>query len=575
MNVRLTRPRTWCLPDIDKGTITNLASQLGVPVPVASVYFVRGLTTAEEANDFTAFGPDRLHDPFLLPDMEAAVERIVEAIGNEDRILIHGDGDADGICSAALISLGLEALGADGFCYVPNRLIDGFGLSVDVVDRAKELGVNLIITTDCGTEAFDAAERAYDDIHLVITDHHDPRADGAIPNCAAVVNPKRRNSAYPFPYLSGTGVALKLMQAVYKRLKLDPDDYLPYLIELVGIGTVADCVPMVGENRTLVSWGCEQLSKTRRPGLAELMKVASVRGKVDTTTLGFFISPMINAACRLAKPELALQLLLESRPQRAKELAQQLKVLNDDRKCFQDDLLAQVLGVLPDNLDDLPVILAAAEDWHPGLIGLAAGKLASDCRKPAFVCTISKDGTARGSCRAGNPNINVLGLLDRCSDVLQRYGGHAAAAGFELSAEDLPELEERLNAAASEAISCSDATDYLEIDAHLPFDEITAATYDAVQALAPFGKENAEPLFFTPGLAVAQSYTFGKNNKHLGMVLTDSEQASIIRAIAWGGGSLIEQFPRGIMVDLAHKLSSDSRSSGSLNLIIEDIRHSR
>ena len=574
MNAGLTRPKTWCLPDLDKGTITNLANELGVPVPVASVYLVRGMTTIEEANEFTAVGPDQLHDPYLLPDMEPATERIVEAIRNEDRILIHGDGDADGICSAALVSLGLEALGADGFCYVPNRLSDGFGLSVDVVDRAKELGVNLIITTDCGTEAFDAAERAYDDIHLVITDHHEPHADGSIPDCAAVVNPKRLDSAYPFPYLSGTGVALKLMQAVYKRLKLDPDDYLPYLTELVGIGTVADCVPMVGENRTFVSWGCEQLSKTRRPGLAELMKAASIRGGVDTTALGFFISPMINAACRLLKPELALQLLLESRPQRAKELAQQLKVLNDDRKCFQKELLAHVLGALPDKVDDLPVILAAGEDWHPGLIGLAAGKLASDYCKPAFICTISEDGTAKGSCRAGNPSINVLGLLDRCRDVLRRYGGHAAAAGFELSAEDLPELERRLNAAATEAISGSDADNCLEIDAYLPFDEITATTYDAVQALAPFGKENAEPLFFTPGLTVAQSYTFGRDGKHLGMVLTDSEQTSLIRAIAWNGGSLIEQFPRGIIVDLAHKLSSDSRGSGSLNLIIEDIRHS-
>ena len=197
MNVDLHRPKTWCLPDIDESAVVSLAEQLGVPVPVASVYLVRGLATAEEATEFTATGPDQLHDPYLLPDMEPAVERIVEAIRNEDKILVHGDGDADGISSAALVSFALESLGADGFCHVPCRLSDGFGLTADTIDRAKELGANLIITTDCGTESFEAAERAYDDIHLVITDPHELCADGSIPDCAAIVNPKRMDSTYP------------------------------------------------------------------------------------------------------------------------------------------------------------------------------------------------------------------------------------------------------------------------------------------------------------------------------------------------------------------------------------------
>lgn len=575
MNVELHRPRTWCLPDIGESVVVSLAKQLGVPVPVASVYLVRGLTTIEEANEFTATGPDQLHDPFLLPDVEPAVERIVEAIRNEDRILIHGDGDADGICSAALVSCALEGLGVDGFCHVPCRLSDGFGLTADTIDRAKELGASLIITTDCGTESFEAAERAYDDIHLVITDHHEPCADGSIPDCTAVVNPKRLGSIYPFHHLSGTGVAFKLMHAVYERLGVDPAEYLPHLLEYVGIGTVADCVSMTGENRALVAMACEQLSQTRKAGFIELMKAASIRGNVDTTAIGYYLAPLINAACRLGRPEVALQLLLENRPAEANALAQQLKMLNDDRKCYQEELLGQVMDTLPDNLDEFPVLLAAGENWHPGLIGLVAGKLASEFGKPSFICSINENGNAKGSCRAGTPCINVLGLLDTCSDILTRYGGHAAAAGFELPAERMCELEDRLNTAATTAMLGSEPNNYLEIDAYLPFCDITGTTYEAVHHLAPFGMDNPEPMFFTPDLVVAQSYTFGRDGRHLGLALTDSERQECIRAIGWNRGNLIDQFPRGVMVDLAHKMALDGRKSESINLIIEDIRHSR
>lgn len=575
MNVKMHRPKTWCLPDIDESSVVSLAEQLGVPVPVASVYLVRGLATAEEATEFTATVPDQLRDPYLLPDMEAAVERVVEAIRNGDNILVHGDGDADGICSAALVSCALESLGADGFCHVPCRLSDGFGLTADTIDRAKELGVSLIITTDCGTESFEAAERAYDDIHLVITDHHEPCADGSIPECTAVVNPKRLDSTYPFPHLSGTGVAFKLMHAVYERLGVDPAGYLPHLLEYVGIGTVADCVSMTGENRALVAMACEQLSQTRKAGFIELMKAASIRGNVDTTAIGYYLAPWINSSARFGKPELALQLLLESRSARAKELAGQLKLLNDERKIAQENLLSLVITTLPDDPYEHPILLAAGENWHPGLIGLVAGKLASEFGKPSFVCSINENGNAKGSCRAGTPYINVLGLLDTCSDILTRYGGHAAAAGLELPAQYLPELESRLSTAAAAAISGSEANDYLEIDAYLPFREITGTTYEAVQTLAPFGTDNPEPLFFSPDLVVAQSYTFGRDGRHLGLALTDSERQECVRAIGWNRGDLIDQFPRGVMVDLAHKMALDGRKSESINLIIEDIRHSR
>lgn len=575
MNVELHRPKTWCLPDIDESAVVSFAKQLGVPVPVGSVYLVRGLTTIEEANEFTATGLDQLHDPYLLPDMEPAVERIVEAIRNEDKILVHGDGDADGISSAALVSFALESLGADGFCHVPCRLSDGFGLTADTIDRAKELGANLIITTDCGTESFEAAERAYDDIHLVITDHHEPCADGSIPECTAVVNPKRLDSTYPFPHLSGTGVAFKLMHAVYERLGVDPAGYLPHLLEYVGIGTVADCVSMTGENRALVAMACEQLSQTRKAGFIELMKAASIRGNVDTTAIGYYLAPWINSSARFGKPELALQLLLESRSARAKELAGQLKLLNDERKIAQENLLSLVITTLPDDPYEHPILLAAGENWHPGLIGIVAGKMASEFGKPSFVCSIDENGNARGSCRAGSPYINVLGLLDTCSDILTRYGGHAAAAGFELPAEHLCELEDRLNTAAITAMLGSEPNNNLEIDAYLPFRDIMGVTYEAVQNLAPFGTDNPEPLFFTPDLVVAQSYTFGRDNKHLGMAITDNKRQECIRAIGWNCGNLIEQFPHGVMVDLAHKMALDGRKSESINLIIEDIRHSR
>lgn len=570
MSAIIDKKRTWCLPDLDPTQVAAFAREIGVSEAIASVYLVRGLDTAQNVVDFTNPGMGVIHDPYLLPDMVPAVDRLVSAMENNECILIHGDADCDGITSTALLTHGFQALACDVICHVPNRLTDGFGLTVESVDHAKTAGVSLIVTVDCGTEAFAAAERCRElGIDLIITDHHEPRRDGDIPHCVACVNPKRRTSLYPFAGLSGAGVAFKAMQALGERLGCNQDDLCADYLPLVALGTIADCSSMLGENRWLVQQGLQRLNRSNIPGISELVKVSGVK-VTDTSSVGFFISPIANATCRLGKPEVALQLLLESETFKARFIAHQLKELNEQRKALQFELMGRL--ELPEDISEHPLLFAAAEDLHLGLIGLVAGNIANNLGRPALVGSISGD-RVKGSCRSVE-GFDILAALDSCSDLLTRYGGHKMAAGFELPLNNLDALEERLvNYAESFGGIEQDCS--LKIDAELQFFEITEKTHAAISALAPFGADNPEPLFYSPELVVVQAASFGKGGAHLKLVLSDGKGKSAVQAILWNEGFRKQEFPRGVLVDVVAKMGVDTyHGSGALMLTLEDVRHS-
>jgi len=573
MIAKMNKTKTWSMPVLDESQVRELATELNVSETIARVHLIRGLYSYASISDFCNLNLTKIHDPYLLPDMKQAVDRLVRAVQKDELIMVVGDCDADGVSSTALALYALRAFGANVHYLIPTRY-DGFGLSVNLVNMAIESEAAVLLTVDCGTEGFLAAEHAkLSGMDLVITDHHEPRNDGLIPECVACVNPKRRNSLYPFPHIAGVGVVFKLMLALCEKLDFDTEDAFNQLIEYVAIGTCADVVSMTAENRVLVDYGCKKLSNTEKVGLRKLTKSAGVR-RVDSESIGFFIAPMINAACRLEEPETAVKLLLETDEIVAEELADTLKQMNGERKALQEDLLNHIMNSVPEEADVRNIHFYAGEEWHRGLIGLVAGNISSSSSKPSFVCSIESDGIAYGSCRS-TATFHILDALHSCSDLLISYGGHSQAAGFKVEANNLQALDERLNQCALEFFGEVVADEILEIDAELKFSEISLDTLTALEHLAPWGQDNPQPKFYTPGLVVVQSSAFC-GGKHLKLMLAGASDSNRISAVAWNMGDRAQDFPNGVVVDVVYSLELDAyKVKPCLGLRIVDIECSR
>jgi len=558
------------LPVVDESQVKKLAKDLDVSEAVAQVYMVRGLNDFLAFEEFCDVSATRIHDPYLLPDMKPAVDRLAEAITNNKLITVIGDGDCDGVCSTALAVYALRALNANVKWHVPNRLNDGFGLSEKSIEIAKGQGSSLVVSVDCGIEALRTAEYARSiGMDLIITDHHEPRQDGFIPDCVACINPKRKNSLYPFPHLAGVGVAFKFMLALCERLGCEMEQVFNELIEFVAIGTCADVVSMTGENRVLVDYGCKELSKTSKAGLKKLKESANVK-RVDSESIGYSIAPLINASCRLGEPYVGVLLLLESDDTKAEFHAQYLKELNSERKTLQDDLLHYITDLAPMEDAEKNIQFYAGRDWHRGLIGLVAGNLTSSCGKPSFVCSIEADGTVFGSCRSSCA-FNVLEALNYSNDLLSSYGGHKQAAGFKLQIDNLELFEKRLIDYTDQVPGEVSANQMLEIDAEIDFTKISMETYSALANLAPFGHENPQPILYTPGLVVLKATAFS-GGKHLNLLLTDARNKKTVSAIGWNMGHLFDHFGRGVVVDVVHSLQLDAYwGKETLRLRIVDI----
>lgn len=568
--------RVWEDVPVDDAVAREVAAALGIPPVIARLLAQRGFHDAVAAERFLSPRLDHLHDPFLLLGMRAAVERIHAAIARKERVVIHGDYDVDGITSTVMLQRALEGLGADVTHFVPHRVQDGYGLQPATVDRLAEAGARLVISVDCGIRAAEAARRAAElQLDLIITDHHEP--DGELPAALAVLNPKREGCQYPEKALAGVGVALKLVQALYVDHPRAAE-WLPHFVKMAAIGTLADVVPLVGENRVIARHGLMYL--TRGPhgsGLEALLEECGLIGKsVDSFHVGFVIGPRLNAAGRMGSADLALDLLLqrgkdaESRA-RARELARQLTAENTKRQDAEAAIVAEARRVVDKDPDvgAHNLLVVAGEAWHRGVVGIVASKLVEAYCKPALVLSI-EDGVAYGSGRS-IAAFDLLGALETCADLFLKFGGHRQAAGVTLEAGRIPELRRRLTVHANAHLSPGDLVPRLRIDAPLGLRDISTEVIEGVARLGPFGAANPKPVFRASAVELMEPPRRLKE-RHLALLVRQNGRA--FRAMAWRAAEQESYLAANRSnLELAYSLDQNEyRGERTTELTVADVR---
>jgi single-stranded-DNA-specific exonuclease len=522
----------WDLQPCDEAASATLATALDIEPAVARLLCQRGFGDPEAATRFLHPSLDHLHDPMALADMRVAIDRLLAAIARRERIAIHGDYDVDGVTSTVILRRALELLGADVVHFIPERLRDGYGLQPAAIDRLHADGVALIVSVDCGIRGADAARRARElGVDLIITDHHEP--DIELPPALAVINPKRLDCSYPDKSLAGVGVALKVVQALCRAT--GHEAWLPGFIKVAAIGTLADVVPLVGENRVIAKLGLDLLTRgPHKVGLRALLEISGLSGKtIDSYHIAFMLAPRVNAAGRMSTPDIATRLLLasdEAMGDEARALALQLDGENVRRQEEEAAALAAAKKMVTTDPDigARSVIVVGGEGWHRGVVGIVASKLVDAFHRPAIVLSIDGD-IAHGSCRSIS-QFDMLGALERCAPLMMRFGGHRQAAGLTLEASRIKALRAAVNDVADETLGPDDLMPRIRIDADLTFRGITGRVASGVAAMAPFGAGNPRPLFAARRVEIVDGPRKLKE-RHLKMSL--KQDGRIFRAVAW------------------------------------------
>jgi single-stranded-DNA-specific exonuclease len=524
-------PRWEYLPGHDDAAAA-LSSALDLEPTVARLLCQRGLIAPDDASRFLNPSIGHLHDPLMMADMRVAVDRLLGAIARRERIAIHGDYDVDGITSTVILRRALELLGADVVHFIPERLRDGYGLQPAAIERLHANGVALVVSVDCGIRGADAARRARDlGVDLIVTDHHEP--DTELPPALAVINPKRSECRYPDKQLAGVGVALKVVQALCRASGRDA--WLPGFIKIAAIGTLADVVPLVGENRVIAKIGLDLLSRgPHKVGLRALLDVCGLTGKaIDSYHISFLLAPRVNAAGRMSTPDIATRLLLandEGMGTEARALATELDGENVRRQQEEASVLAEAKKMVTTDpaIGARSVIVVAGEGWHRGVVGIVASKLVDAFHRPAIVISVDGD-IGHGSCRS-IPKFDMLGALERCAGLMIRFGGHRHAAGLTLDSARIRELRAAVNDVADETLEPEDLMPRLRIDADLTFRHITGGVVAGIASMAPFGAGNPRPVFAARRVEIVNGPRMLKE-RHLKMSL--KQGGRIFQAIAW------------------------------------------
>ena len=550
--------RIWETRAHDDAQAAVLERELRIAPVTARLLAIRGLSDLDVARRFLSPSLDDLHDPFRLAGMHDAVERILAAIARKERIAVHGDYDVDGVTSTVILRRALELAGADVVHFIPERMRDGYGLQPASLERLHAEGARLVISVDCGIRGMDAARRARElGLDLIITDHHEP--DVELPAAFAVINPKRHDCSYPDKNLAGVGVALKLVQALCGRT--GRSSLLPAFVKIAAIGTLADVVPLVGENRVIAKLGLGLLSRgPHRVGLRALLDVCGLTGKeIDSYHIGFVLAPRVNAAGRMSSPDIAARLLLaadEAMGDEARELATLLDAENQRRQLEEAEIVAQAKKIVETDLEvgSRTVIVVAGPGWHRGVIGIVASKLVDAFHRPAIVLSIDGD-IAHGSCRS-IPSFDLLGGLEACADLLTKFGGHKQAAGLTIETARIREFRSRVNAHADDRLGPDDLRPRLWLDGPLPFRGITAQVAEELVALAPFGAGNPSPLFTASRVEIVDGPRRVKE-RHLKMAF--KQDGKVMRGMAWRAAER-EDFVTGHReaIDLAFSLEQDT-----------------
>lgn len=494
----------WRLPDFDKKLVADVAASYNLSFPIVQTLFTRGFIQKDaiDAFLFTTFERDVAH-PSRMKDAQKAVDRILYAIENQEKILICGDYDVDGITSSALMMISLLPLGAQVNFFLPHRVRDGYGLSTKIVERAAKNGYKVMITVDNGITAFEPAARAKElGVDLIITDHHRPHDH--VPDAFAIVNPNQVDCPYPFKVLAGVGVSFKLLSLLYEKKGLN----MPVkAYELLLLGTVADVVPLIGENRFWVRHGLNYVNQHESLALRVLKQNGKVtHERISATDIGFSLAPQINALGRLEDPRQGVGFLIGSNEKEVEHTGKILLELNEARKEIERSIYNHVVHEIEIGNIDLStenVIMAASNKWAPGVIGLVAGRLMNAYGKPALLFHLSKDGLAKGSCRS-IPEFNMFNALQENKGLLKSFGGHSVAAGLSLRIEDLPKLKQKLEEAVRAQLTEFDLKQKLVLDASARLSDLNQKFIADLNHLEPFGNTNAVPVFYVPDVVCVQ-----------------------------------------------------------------------
>jgi len=527
----------WILPDaVDEQKQNELRRVKAFHPAISEILIRRDIHTLTDINRFFSFDLAYLHDPYLLPDMDKAVDRLYKALRDGENILIYGDYDADGVTSVSILYDALFKLGGKVSFYIPNRFDDGYGVSIPGIKKARQRDISLIITVDCGITAIDEVAFARKlGMDVIVCDHHEPAE--IIPQATAVIDAKLPDSTYPFRELAGCGVAFKLLQALYRGIGRNEKDVLTYL-DLVAIGTSADLVPIVDENRILVKLGLDLLNKNPRPGLSSLIETCGLRNKkISVSNIVFVLAPRLNAVGRISKAKKAVHLLTTESYQQGIFISKILDEENKTRKDIDEQTFREAVELLEsdENFEQQPIIVLARENWHTGVVGIVSSRLMEKYHRPAILISI-QDGVGKGSARS-LMDYDIYQALNEQQHLLVTFGGHRFAAGLTILPENVKELARAMNLSALKKLNIKDMVPTLDVDARIELDQVDANFLHDLGSLAPYGPGNLRPVFVSYGLdVVGETKIFGKN--HVKMKLR--QNGIVIDAIAYNFREVLE-----------------------------------
>ncbi len=565
--------KRWLLKERgDERVATTLATEMAVPAAIANLMVQRGITTKKQAEDFFNPSLSSLHDPFLMKDMNRAVDRISTAISRNEKILVYGDYDVDGTTSVALMYAFLRERHSSLDYYIPDRYHEGYGLSLKGIDYAAEGNCRLIIALDCGIKSVDKVKYARSKgIDIIICDHHLPGDE--IPDATAVLDPKQPGCSYPYKELSGCGVGFKLIQAICRVQNISFEKIIPYL-DLVAVSIGSDIVPMTGENRILAYFGLQQINESPRLGFQKIIEKAKIRMPLAIEDVVFRIGPRINAAGRMESGSKAVELLVSQNPNEALTICDAIDRSNDDRRKKDSEITSEARRMVSEDnrMGNSRTTVLFRQGWHKGVIGIVASRLIETYYRPTVILTESKDGFATGSARSV-PGYDLYQAIESCSDLLESFGGHMFAAGLTLKQENLKEFRERFEKFVGETIRDEHLVPSINIDEEIPLEDVTPEFYRNLERFQPFGPENMAPVFVSRKVKTLVCQPVGNNGTHLKLSFA-RHNAEPVGAIAFGQSDMTELFrENGGVVDIAYSVEmNDFRGQKAVQLNIKDIK---
>ena len=560
--------KKWTLKHFGKIKENKVGTQIGISPEISQILKNRDIITEKDAEIFMNPSLDYLRDPFLMKDMQKGVDRIKKAIEKKERIFIYGDYDVDGVSSTSILVLYFKSIGYDVKYYIPNRLKEGYGISIEALEKINEIGCDLLISVDCGITSAKEVEFAKTlGMDVIITDHHECQDE--IPDAIAVINPKQEDCTYPYDFLCGCGVAFKLIQALTppEVFRESMYDYL----EIVTLATICDIVPLKDENRIIVKNGLKMMKDGRNIGLKELIKVCGIdTHQLKSSHIGYSVGPRINASGRLGYSYLGVELFTADSPEQAKEIAMDLEEKNSERQLIESKMYSEAEAIIASNqsYEDDKVLVVANEGWQHGIIGIVASKLTEKYYKPTILLTI-EEGMATGSARSIK-GFSIFDALVECKDLMSKFGGHEQAAGLSMDARNIDELRQRVNEIADYSLTKEDMIENIKVEYELQEGQVDLDLVDQLHLLEPFGMSNPTPRFIMRDLVLANIGFVGASKQHLKLTL---QKDSVYEAIGFNMAYLADEFTRGDKVDVLFQLDENNYNNNrKVQFLLKDVR---